>query len=105
MATFFANYPGGTSTGSSGGGGTGNSIIIDTFTLTPMNISNQGVVLSHVPTVPSKVVVLVDQAPGQAYGIDYTIDSNLTPNQTLDWTGLGLAGELSAGDILEVIYY
>lgn len=105
MATFFANYPGGTSTGSSGGGGTGNSITIDTYTLTSMNISNMGVVLSKVPTVANKVVVLVESAPDQAYGVDYVVDSNLTPNQTLDWTGLGLAGILTAGDIMQVIYY
>lgn len=104
MAIFFANYPGGSGS-SGGGGGGGNSVIIDTYTLTPTDISNMGVVLSHVPTDPTKVVVLVDSAPGQAYAVDYIIDSNLAVNMTLDWSGLGLFGELSSGDILEVIYY
>jgi hypothetical protein len=105
MSTFFANYPGGTSTGSSGGGGTGNSVIIDTYTLTPTDITNGGVILSHIPTVADKVVVLIEDAPGQAYGVDYIVDSRLSPGMTLDWQGLGLDGELAAGDILEVIYY
>lgn len=85
--------------------GAGQSIIIDTYTLTPTDITNRGVILSQIPTVAAKVVVLVDSAPGQAYGVDYIVDSNLSPNKTLDWTGLGLDGELAAGDILEVIYY
>jgi hypothetical protein len=102
---FFANYPGGSSTSSSGGGGGGNSVVIDTFTLSSTDITNMGVILSKVPTDPDKVVVEVDQAPGQAYNVDYTVNSALAANKTLSWSGLGLQGELSAGDIIEVIYY
>jgi hypothetical protein len=103
MSTFFANYPGG-GTGS-GGGGMGNGVFIDTFTLTPTDISNAGVILSHAPTQPTKTIVLVDQAPNQAYTIDYVISSRLSAGATLDWQSLGLQGELSAGDVLEVVYY
>jgi len=100
---FFASYGGGGSGG--GGGGGGNLITIDTFTLTPTDISNAGVVLSKAPTAPTKVVVIIEDAPGQAYAVDYVISSRLSASATLDWQGLGLAGELAAGDILEVIYY
>jgi hypothetical protein len=99
---FFASYGGGSG---GGGGGGGNGVFIDTFTLTPTDITNQGVILSHAPTQPSKVVVIVEDAPGQAYAVDYTISSRLSASATLDWQGLGLQGELAAGDILEVIYY
>lgn len=105
MSTFFANYPGGTSTGSSGGGGGGNSVVIDTYTLTPTDIANGGVILSKIPTVANKVVVLVNQAPGQEYNVDYIIDSSLAPGQTLDWSGRGLQPELASGDFLTAIYY
>jgi hypothetical protein len=99
---FFVSYGGG---GSGGGGGTGNSIVIDTFTLNASDITNKGVILSKIPTAPAKVVVIIADAPGQEYNVDYTVDSNLAPNQTLDWTGLALEGVLTVGDVLEVIYY
>jgi|SRR5271165_392295 len=91
--------------GSGGGGGGGNSVAVDTFTLSGTDITNKGVVLSKIPTIASKVFLSVGSAPGQSYTTDYIIDSNLSPNKTLDWTGLGLDGILSAGDQLIVIYY
>lgn len=82
------------------------TITIDTFTLSGTDITNKGVILSQVPTVSTKVSVIVGNAPGQTYfGFDYTINSNLSPGNTLDWTGLGLDGILSFGDNLIVIYY
>lgn len=100
---FFASYGGGS--GGGGGGGGGNGVFIDTFTLTPTDIANKGVILSHAPTQPTKTIVIIEDAPGQAYAVDYIISSRLSAGATLDWTGLGLDGELAAGDILEVVYY
>lgn len=87
-----------------GGGGSGSAPIITNITLSGTDITNAGVILPVVPAVPSNVSVNVVGGVQQQYSVDFTINSNLSPNKTLDWTGLGLDGILTAGDVLTVIY-
>ncbi len=74
------------------------------YLLNGTDISNKGVVLPTVPQTPSLVVLNVISVGEQVYSVDFTINSNLTANRTLDWTGLGLDGFLVAGNRLTVIY-
>src|SRR5271166_5955351 len=71
----------------------------DTFTLTSTDITNGYVELSEVPTPASSVILEIQGAPPQAYGVDYTIvnDGSGSP-QRLSWNLLRLSGILSAGD-------
>lgn len=77
---------------------------VDKYTLNNTDISNKAVILSKVPTNASKVNVDIPGGTLQVYSVDYTIDSALSANKTLDWNGLGLDGLLASGDILVVTY-
>ena len=39
------------------------------------------------------------QGSSQFYGLDFQITANI-----IQWSGLGLAGQISAGDILRIAY-
>lgn len=54
----------------------------------------------HSPAAASKVMVDVVGSTSQIYGVDFTISGN-----TFDWSGLGLDGDLSAGDVVRLYYF
>jgi hypothetical protein len=60
----------------------------------------KAVTLSAAPTVPSKTLVDMLQGDAQIYGVDYTVSGT-----TLSWSGLGLDGVLTTGDILRIVYW
>lgn len=72
---------------------------VELFTLISTDISNGYVTLASMPTSSSYVVLLIQTAPNQFYGIDYTVIGS-----KLSWTGLALDGILSIGDNLTVLY-
>jgi hypothetical protein len=84
---------------SSAGGGTG--IIVQLFTLTPLDIANGYVTLSSAPTSQMSTILLVTSGPNQFYGSDFIINDG----DHLSWAGLGLDGILASGDTLTVSYF
>lgn len=73
---------------------------VNTFTLSPTDISNGYVTLASVPTMPAFSVLNVIGGSVQDYSIDYTISSNL-----LSWSGLWLQSVLVAGDQLIIQFF
>jgi hypothetical protein len=71
---------------------------IDKFTLSAGNILSKSVTLSASPTVPAEVLLSVGGVD-QEIGIDFSISGTL-----LSWSGMGLDGILTEGDIITVTY-
>lgn len=69
--------------------------MVNTFTLTPTDISNGFVTLSQAPTVPTSTALTVIDGPLQDYGADFTVSGS-----TVSWSGLFLDGVLVSGDQL-----
>jgi hypothetical protein len=67
--------------------------------LSQEEIDQKRIVLPDYQVDPGDVVLLVKGAPPQLYGIDYQVSGN-----ELTWAGLGLDGELSAGDEVTVVH-
>ncbi len=70
---------------------------VNEFTLSGTDITNKFVTLTTAPVNPTLTVLAVVGGPTQEYSVDYSISST-----TLNWSGLGLDGVLTAGDILVV---
>jgi hypothetical protein len=83
----------------SGAGGSATNRV-QVITLAAFDISNKYVTLTETPTAPSDVTLSIGTAPGQSYGVDYTVSGTI-----LTWSGLGLDGVLSIGDILTINYF
>ena len=71
-----------------------------TVVLTPTDISNRYLFLPAIPTDLLKVMLLVNQAPGQVPVLDYVVE----PGGKINWNGRGLDGVLASGDVMQVLY-
>jgi hypothetical protein len=78
-------------------GASGNQYHVNTFTLTPTDISNKYVTLTSVPTDVDKTALNVIGGDMQEYAVDFTVTGN-----QLSWSSLGLDGVLVSGDVLLV---
>lgn len=56
--------------------------------------------LAFTPTNPVNVLLTVLSGFAQEYGVDYLVSVNI-----LDWNGLGLDGDLVAGDKILLVYW
>jgi len=74
-------------------------IVVDYFALSPADILNKYVTLSLAPKNPSETALNIIEGSSQYYGTDYVVIGD-----KVLWTGLGLDGELIAGDELRVMY-
>lgn len=81
-----------------GAGGSG-SQKVDKFTLNSTDISNKYVTLSSAPTTADQTLLIVGDAGGMFYGVDFTVSGN-----QLSWSSLALDGILAVGDNLSVTY-
>jgi hypothetical protein len=70
------------------------------ITLSSGNISSQSAPLTFAPHVPANTLVDVIMGDSQVYGVDYAVSGS-----TLTWSGYALAGSLSTGDVLRVVYW
>lgn len=70
---------------------------VNTFTLSPTDISNKFVTLSSAPDVAASTILAVIGGPMQDYSIDFTVSGS-----QLSWSGLFLDGVLISGDKLVV---
>ncbi len=70
---------------------------VNTFTLTPTDISNGYVTLTSTPTAATSTVLSVIGGPVQSYGDDFIVSGD-----QLTWTGFFLDGILISGDKLVV---
>lgn len=73
-------------------------VVIDKFTLSAANILSKSVTLSATPSVPAEVNLSVGGVD-QEVGIDFSTSGTL-----LSWSGMGLDGILTEGDIITVTY-
>lgn len=71
---------------------------VDKFTLSAANILSKSVTLSATPSVPAEVNLSVGGVD-QEVGIDFSTSGTL-----LSWSGMGLDGILTEGDIITVTY-
>lgn len=70
-------------------------------TITSLENTAKAIVLSALPTSPTKVVLdIIGGSSPQWYSVDYTVSGS-----TLSWATLGLDGILSTGDTLRIIYW
>lgn len=69
-------------------------------TLTGGEITAKQITLPNTPIVANETVLDVIGGTSQEYSVDYTVSGAV-----LDWNGLGLDGQLTAGDVLRIIYF
>lgn len=83
-------------------GASGESIGVESFTLTNADITNMFVTLTQTPTEAEKIDFQVAHAPIQICGIDFRQDTLFLKRIT--WEGLGLDGVLETGDKIKITY-
>jgi len=57
------------------------------------------IVLPEFQVAPGEVILLIEGAPPQIYGVDYMVVGN-----ELIWGGMGLDGQLATGDEITVVH-
>ena len=72
---------------------------VDIFTLDGTDITNKFVTLSTTPLIPAATILIVENAPGMFFGVDFTVSGN-----QFSWSSLALDGVLGSGDKLTVTY-
>lgn len=80
----------------SGGGG---GLIVEYRTLTAPEVAAKQLILGAAPASATDVSVNIVSGTAQAYGLDFTVAGNV-----LDWSGLGMDGLVSLGDVLVISY-
>lgn len=83
-------------------GASGDSVKIESFTLTDTDIANMFVVLEQTPTDIGRIDLQIAHAPTQVYGVDFKQDALFL--RRITWEGLGLDGALEAGDKIKISY-
>lgn len=68
-------------------------------TLSAPEVAAFALTLADTPATAGEVRVDLIGGSSQIYSVDFTVSG-----ATLDWTGLGLAGQVIAGDILRIVY-
>lgn len=84
----------------SGGGSGGHNVLITTLTQT--DIDNGFINLPATPATPTATIVLLDGAPAQTYGDDYSVSGNTLSFISTDSSDLG--NILTAGDKITTMY-
>ena len=79
-------------------------VVTDQFLITATDVSNGYITSSQVPVDATDMVFIIQHAPGQTYGIDYTVPTVSTSGSTVSWSGLGLDGEISGSDRVTLRY-
>lgn len=72
---------------------------VEKFTLSAGDITAGYITLASSPATAGDTVLMVQNAPSQFYGTDFSVTGN-----QLSWSGLALDGVLEAGDNLTVMY-
>ena len=85
--------------GSISSGGLNVARIEAPFTLSSTDITNKYITLSATPATPGNTQLNIVSGTDQAYTTDFIVTGN-----QLSWSGLGLDGVLSVGDILTVLH-
>lgn len=78
---------------------TGSNLSAEQRTITALEETNKSLTLAQAPLVPNAVILQIQGAPTQIYGLDYTVSGT-----TLSWNGLGLDGLLQENDEVSIIY-
>ena len=86
----------------SGSGGGGASIVRQ-FVLDSTAITNKYVDLPTAPTQPTQTTMEVIGGSIQEYNVDFTVTSD-EAGKRVSWAGLGLDGQVTAGDKLIIVY-
>lgn len=81
------------------GGGTGSVVTVESFILTATHIADKKVILSNNPVSLNSFQCIVDGAPPQLQGIDYTV-----VGVNVSWDSMRLDGQLREGDLIYCIY-
>lgn len=79
------------------GGGGGSAFTAYTYTLTPTDISNGYLTMPATPDEPTQTVLQYEGAPGQIYGVDFTVATN-------QLTFTGLATSAASGESVTILY-
>lgn len=92
-----------------GGGGGGGIVIADLIavekveyaTISLADVSNEYTDIIGTPGAGGKVKAYTMEGVALQYGVDYLVDVGL---KRLTWNGLGLAGKIAAGDVIQIVY-
>ena len=82
------------------GGGSSGQFVVDYITISSTDLSNKYLVLTSVPTTPTRVVLDIPTGSPQIYGSDFSVTGS-----HLSWSGLGLDGDVNLGDTFRVQYF
>lgn len=77
---------------------------VQTFTLSPSDVSNKYVDLSTPPSTPTATRLSISGAPGMAYSTDFEVITNGVDVRRLSWNGKTIDGILESGDVVTVEY-
>jgi len=94
-----------------GGSGGGSDSTYQSITLTSADITNKYVQLAHTPKANTPTILYVKSdgmnSTVQTPNVDYILSDKVTVGvmDCISWDSYGLDGELSAGDLLEIIYF
>jgi len=81
--------------------GTIDNIQVTQATLTALDIANKYLDTGKTPNNLTRVLVLVGGAPTQDLGSDYTV----SPTGRISWNGLGMDGQVEAGEEMTVFFF
>jgi len=62
--------------------------------------ADKEIILSEVPTQPTRTIMMIDGAGPCFYGVDFTVSGNV-----LTWNGLRLDGLIGLDDLVQIIYF
>lgn len=85
--------------GAAVGGGSGNQVR-QIITLNPTMISDKSFAIAQAPANPANVDFIPYGGSKQRYSVDFDVNSNI-----ISWSGRGLDGFLSSGDVVEITYF
>lgn len=77
----------------------GAGFTVETRTVTLGEETAKELTLTSTPATPGSTILLIQGAPAQYYGDDYTVAAAV-----LSWLGLGLDGVLISGDKITILY-
>ncbi len=78
----------------------GETVKVEYRTITGPEDSAKQLTLAATPNNPLNVLLFVIGGFAQENGVDYSVSGNI-----LDWNGLGLDGDLTAGDSIMLLYW
>jgi hypothetical protein len=81
----------------SGSGSSGAGHLVYTYTITPTDVTNGYITLPLSPAVATDTIIQYEGAPGQIYGLDFTVATN-------QLTFTGMASFVASGEQITVLY-